>query len=92
MVEREIERRLVKAINHAGGWAPKFTSPGTDGMPDRIMLFPGGKVAFAEVKAPGKKPRPLQLMRHKALMDMGFKVFVIDGVDQIPGIIMEAMS
>ncbi len=92
MVESNIERRLVKAIHHAGGWAPKFASPGTDGMPDRILLFPGGKAAFAEVKAPGKRPGALQLMRHKALMDMGFKVFVLDGIDQIPGIIMEAMQ
>ncbi len=91
MVEKTIERILAAQAKAAGGWAPKFTSPGTGGMPDRILLFPGGKIAFVEVKAPGQRPRPLQLMRHRALMDMGFKVFVLDGIDQIPGIIMEAM-
>ena len=92
MVEKMIERQFVDEAKAAGGWAPKFTSPGTDGMPDRILLFPGGKVAFVEVKAPGKKPRPLQLTRHAALRRLGFKVFVLDGLEQIPAIIKEANS
>ena len=92
MVEKMIERKFTEAARAAGGWAPKFTSPGTDGMPDRIMLMPGGKIAFVEVKAPGKKPRPLQLMRHAALRRLGFNVFVLDDPDQIQSIIMEAMA
>ncbi len=92
MVEKTIERKFFDEAKAAGGWAPKFTSPGTDGMPDRILLFPGGKIAFVEVKAPGKKPRPLQLTRHAALRRLGFKVFVLDGLEQIPAIIKEANS
>lgn len=46
-----------------GGLAPKFTSPGFDGVPDRLILLPGGKVAFIELKAPGKTLRPLQVRR-----------------------------
>lgn len=38
-----------------GGWAVKFSSPGLDGMPDRLVLFPGGKLGFVELKAPGKR-------------------------------------
>ena len=57
--------------------------------PDRIVLLPGGKAGFVEVKAPGKKPRPLQARRKKQLEQMGFKVFVLDGTEQIGGIIDE---
>ena len=89
MVEKHLESKLMHAVKAAGGWAPKFVSPGTAGMPDRIMLFPGGKMAFAEVKAPGKKPRAIQLARLKALAELGFKVFVLDGKEQIPAIIRE---
>ena len=60
MREKKIETKLSEAVRRRGGLAPKFTSPGFDGMPDRIVLMPGGHMAFVEVKAPGKKPRPLQ--------------------------------
>lgn len=87
MRERDIEQKLVKAVEHAGGKAWKFTSPGTDGVPDRILLFPGGRIAFAELKAPGRKLRPLQERRKVQLAALGFTVFVIDKTDQIPAVI-----
>ena len=87
--EREIERKLVEAVRKTGGLALKFVSPGWSGAPDRIVLLPGGKAGFVEVKAPGKKPRPLQVRRKKQLEQMGFKVFVLDGTGQIGGIIDE---
>ena len=87
--EREIERKLVEAVRKTGGLALKFVSPGWSGAPDRIVLLPGGKAGFVEVKAPGKKPRPLQARRKKQLEQMGFKVFVLDGTEQIGGIIDE---
>ena len=62
--EKQIEQGLVKAVKNMGGIVPKFVSPGFDGMPDRIVLLPYGKFAFVEVKAPSKKPRPLQVSRH----------------------------
>ena len=64
MREKDIERKLIKEVKKAGGICPKWVSPGFDGIPDRIVLFPGGKVGFVEVKALGKKPRPLQQSRH----------------------------
>lgn len=67
----------------------KFVSPGFDGMPDRILLMPEGKVVFVEVKAPGKRPRPLQMARHKLLRDLGFSVFILDDESQITKIIEE---
>ena len=87
--EREIERKLVEAVRKTGGLALKFVSPGWSGAPDRIVLLPGGKAGFVEVKAPGKKPRPLQARRKKQLEQMDFKVFVLDGTEQIGGIIDE---
>ena len=64
MLEKQIEKKLVDAVRAAGGMCLKFVSPGMDGMPDRIMLMPFGRMAFVEIKAPGKKPRPLQRFRH----------------------------
>lgn len=58
MRERFIERKFVEAVKKKGGFAPKFVSPGLDGMPDRIVLFPIGKIAFVELKAPGENMRP----------------------------------
>ena len=89
MRERQSERKLVKAVKAAGGIAPKLTSPGFDGMPDRMVLMPGGRIGFVEVKAPGEKPRPLQLSRHRLLRRMGFKVYVLDGAEQIEIILQE---
>ena len=92
MREREIERKLVEAVKRAGGIAPKFTSPGYDGVPDRLLLLPYGKLAFAEVKAPGGKLRPLQVRRKRQLEALGFPVYRIDRPEQIGGIIDEILS
>jgi len=83
MREKDIENKLTLAVKKAGGIALKFVSPGFAGMPDRIVLLSDGLIAFAELKAPGKKPRPLQLARHRLLRSLGFKVYVIDSVKQI---------
>ena len=91
MRERDIEQKLVKAVKGRGGLALKLTCPGYTGMPDRMVLFPGGKLCFVEVKAPGKVPRPLQVARHRMLQGMGFLVFVLDDPAQIDGVIEEAL-
>ena len=90
MREKDIEQKLVKAVRSAGGICPKFVSPGTDGMPDRMLLFPGGRITFVEVKAPGRTPRPLQNMRLEQLRQLGFRAYVLDHPGQIPEIIEEA--
>lgn len=89
MREKLIEQKLVQAVKRSGGFCPKLVSPGTDGMPDRMALLPMGRVGFVEVKAPGKKPRPLQVRRHNALRRLGFAVYVLDSEEQIPGILRE---
>lgn len=87
--EKEIEKKLAEAVRKSGGLALKFVSPGWSGAPDRIVLLPGGKTGFVEVKAPGKKPRPLQARRKKQLEQIGCKVFVLDDPGQVGGIIDE---
>ena len=92
MRESVIERKLLQEVRQSGGLALKLVSPGFNGVPDRLLLFMGGRVAFAEVKAPGEKPRPLQVHRITRLRALGFRVYVIDGVKQIGGMIDEICS
>lgn len=87
--EKVTELKLAREVKLRGGVCPKFTSPGYDGMPDRIVLLPEGRMAFVEVKAYGEKPRPLQLARHRLLRSLGFKVYVLDDPEQIGGILDE---
>ena len=87
--ESEIERMLALQVKKMGGMAVKFVSPGLDGVPDRIVLLPGRKMAFVELKAPGTKPRPLQEKRKRQLEALGFPVYVIDGEEQIGGVLDE---
>ena len=89
MREKQIEQRLVKAVKARGGLCPKLVSPGTDGMPDRMVLLPDSHMGFVEVKAPGEKPRPLQQLRHEQLRELGYKVSVLDDPEQIPPILDE---
>ena len=89
MREKTVEQALVKAVKSMGGRAYKFVSPGASGVPDRIVMFPGGCIGFVEVKAPGKELRELQKISFMKLRAWGFKVFLLDGVDQIDAIIAE---
>ena len=92
MKEKKIEQNLALMVKRRGGICPKFVSPGYDGMPDRIVLMQNGRMAFVEVKALGKSPRPLQVQRHKLLRALGFKVYVLDDENQIGGILDEIQS
>lgn len=92
MREKVVESKFSRAVKARGGLAVKFTSPSFNGMPDRLVMFPGGRIAFVEIKALGETPRPLQMTRHNLLRRMGFKVFVLDSPDQIGGIIDEIQA
>lgn len=87
MLEREIEKTLTIEVKKRAGMALKFISPNLVGVPDRIILLNDGKMAFAELKAPGKKLRPLQIKRKTQLESLGFKVYCIDSKEQIGGIL-----
>ena len=92
MREKEIEKKLIQAVKQAGGICPKLVSPGFDGMPDRMVLLPNGKIGFVEVKATGEKPRPLQFSRYRLLRRLGFLVYVLDDAEQIGGMLDEIQT
>ncbi len=87
MKEKHIEQKLVFETKKRGGICPKLVSPGLAGMPDRLILLPDGKMGFVELKSPGKKPRPIQVARISQLRRLGFKFFVVDGVEQIGSVL-----
>lgn len=87
--EKDIERKFAEAARKVGGIAPKLVSPGYNGMPDRLALLPYGRMGFVEVKAPGRKLRPLQEARRRHLQKLGFKVYVLDSTEDIPRILDE---
>lgn len=90
--EKQVERKLAGMVRRAGGIALKFVSPGMNGVPDRIVLLPGGRLAFVELKAPGRKMGPLQMRRKRQLEALGFRVYCIDSPEQIGGVIDEIRS
>ena len=89
MRETAVEKHLTTESKKRGGMSVKFVSPGLDGVPDRLGLLPGGKLAFVELKAPGKKMRPLQIHRAKQLTALGFRVYCADRKELIGGILDE---
>jgi len=90
MREARIENRLVRKIEKRGGMAPKWSSPGMRGVPDRIVILPN-RIIFVELKAPGKVPRPLQEKRAKMLRDMGHEVRCIDSVEDVDRFVEEVL-
>ncbi len=83
MLEREVEAYLGKRVKKLGGRSYKWVSPGTSGVPDRIVVLPGGRVIFIELKAPGQKPRPLQVEQMRRLSELGCEVMVLDSKEAI---------
>lgn len=85
MLEKQIERKLTEEVKKLNGMCLKQTS--LAGIPDRLILLQGGKMAFVELKAPGEKPRKLQQVRIKQLRKMGFMCFVVDGTEMISDVL-----
>ena len=90
MRESVVERAFVTAVRKAGGMAFKLTSQTTNGLPDRLVLFPPAKALFVELKAPGKMLRPLQRKRRLQLTKLGFPVLCIDRPEQIEPFLLAA--
>lgn len=89
MRESTLERRLVREVERIGGRAPKWVSPGNRGVPDRIVILPGGRTIFVEMKKPGESLEPLQRKWAKELIGMGHEVYKIDSEDQVDWFIRE---
>lgn len=89
MRERNIETYLRDSVKKARGIAYKWVSPGNNGVPDRIVIIPGGRIIFVELKAPGKKPTALQQVQHDKLRALGCDVRVIDSREGVDDLIKE---
>ena len=83
MLERDIEKALIKRIAALGGTCEKFTSPARRSVPDRLVTLPGGRVEFVECKRPGQKPTPKQAKDHARRRELGCTVLVIDSLEGI---------
>lgn len=81
--ERQIERRFVNAVRGRGGLALKFVSPGRVGVPDRIVLLPGGRCVFAEMKAPRGRLRRSQKAVKTEIESYGFDYSVIASYEEV---------
>lgn len=89
MRESALERKLVREVKQIGGLAPKWTSPGNRGVPDRLIILPGGRTVYVEMKAPGKPLEPLQEKWARTLRKLGHEVYKIDSLDDIDQFIQE---
>lgn len=91
ILEKDIEGRLVREVKRLGGMALKFVSPGRAGVPDRLVLL-HGRAVFVELKAPGKKPRPLQVRIFELFAGQGFPVRVVSSPEQVDEFVREMMQ
>lgn len=93
MSEKAIEAYLRDRVKALGGIAYKFTSPGNNGVPDRLVLLPGGRVVFVETKAPGKTSTPLQGRQQERIRKLGFTVYRdIDSKLKVDALLKEVMQ
>lgn len=83
MKESDIEQYLVRECKRLGIWCAKFVSPSHRGVPDRILIFPGGLVTFLELKAPGKRPTALQVAIRRGMEERGAVVSWADSKDMV---------
>lgn len=81
--EKWLERQLVKKIGERGGVALKYSNANRTGYPDRLVLLPGGRAHFVELKSKGRKPTRLQSLRHEELRALGFGVAVVDSPEAL---------
>ena len=91
MIESEklLERKLYDEVKRLKGWCIKISSMHITGLPDRLCLFPEGRLVFVELKTTKQKPRKVQLVVHRMIRDLGFRVEVIDTSEQIKNLIAE---
>ena len=89
MTEKELEKKFREAVRREGGKAYKFVSPGNDGVPDRLVVLPGGYIGFVELKRKGKRPTALQRLRIQHLKNLGCLVTILDKPEDIEKVIRQ---
>ena len=83
MTEKDIERFLVNGVKKQGGVAYKFVSPGNAGVPDRLIIMPGGRVYFVELKTDTGQAPTLQKRQMERLQRLGCRVNLTYGLDGV---------
>lgn len=83
-LEKSVENVLRQAVETEGGLCLKWVCPGHKGVPDRMLLFPGGIIAFVEVKRPGAKIKAggLQDWWQNQLATLGFRCYEVSTTEQ----------
>lgn len=89
MLEKDIEAWLNKKIRDLGGISFKFVSPNNPGVPDRIYIFPEGRVYFVELKTEIGRMSNIQKWQRQRLLDMGCRFYLVKGMDQAKDFIKE---
>ena len=89
MREREIEKKLRLGVIGLGGECYKWTSPSNAGVPDRVVIMPGGKVYFVEVKTETGKLAPVQEAQLRRLNKLGCRVRVLYGLSEVESFLRE---
>lgn len=92
MLENEIEQKMKEMVEAVDGKLLKMRVTGESGIPDRLMLLPGGKACFVELKQKGKKPTKKQLYYHQKLIRQGHAVYVIDNVQDAADLVQEKLT
>ena len=89
--EKALEAELRERCKALGWMCIKLTSQYQRGLPDRLILMPGGRVCFAEIKTTGKKPTALQRVTHERLRALGYRVEVVDTTVSLDNLIVELL-
>ena len=92
VLEKDIERKLVKGVKALGGIAYKWVSPGNDGVPDRVVILPGARVYFVELKTETGKLSPVQERQHERLRGCGFSPITLHGVSEVGAFLEKCTS
>ena len=91
MKESTIEAKLVRMVRELGGLCFKFVSPGNPGVPDRLIILPGGRVVFVELKTEVGRLATIQTWQLEEMRRRGADVRVLKGLEQVKAFVREVM-
>lgn len=91
MLEKNIENKMVREVQKRGGLCFKFTSPGNPGVPDRMIITPGGKIVFVELKTEIGRLAKIQKYQIEVMRQHGADVRVAKGWDRVKAILEEVL-
>ena len=92
ITEKQVEQHLRRSVERLGGVAMKFVSPGRDGVTDRIVVMPGGRIWFVELKRPGRTLDPLQVVFKKLVEGLGCQHRTLDSIEAVDGFMTEVVT